>query len=165
MILFETPRLMVRQYTIDDMESFFELNSDAEVMKYIRPVKNRSENDVFLRQVLEDSRKYPDVGRWAAIEKETQEIAGSFAIIPVDGTDRMQLGYALLQPYWGKGYATELTLGGLDYVRAKKLMDEIYALAETINHASCKVLEKTGFKRLEDIIVKGKEAAQYVYLF
>ena len=36
----------------------------------------------------------------------------------------MQLGYALLKENWGKGFATELTKGGLKYVFTKTDLDE-----------------------------------------
>jgi RimJ/RimL family protein N-acetyltransferase len=34
-IILETPRLRLRQFTADDVDNLFALNSDAEVMRYI----------------------------------------------------------------------------------------------------------------------------------
>ena len=53
MILFETPRLLVRQYDLSDEDSFFLLNGNEEVVRYIRPAKTRVESDLYLRQVIE----------------------------------------------------------------------------------------------------------------
>jgi ribosomal-protein-alanine N-acetyltransferase len=103
MIMFETPRLIVRHYTIEDLENFYLLNSDVEVMRYIRPVKTRIETDVFLREILQRSKENPKMGRWAVDEKSGDKAVGSVVIIPVDNSDKIQLGYALFKTVWGKG--------------------------------------------------------------
>ena len=58
----------------------------------------------------------------------------------------MQLGYALLPQFWGKGFATELTTAGLDYIFTKTNIDPIFALTQKPNISSQKVLLKAGFK-------------------
>ncbi len=60
----------------------------------------------------------------------------------------MQIGYSLLPPFWGKGYATELTKAGLKYVFTKTNLDVIYGYTEVANHTSQKVLLKCGFYAL-----------------
>ena len=51
LIIFETERLIVRQYDFGtDAENFFLLNSDEEVMRYIRATKSREECDAFLKK-------------------------------------------------------------------------------------------------------------------
>jgi RimJ/RimL family protein N-acetyltransferase len=46
--IFETERLIVRQYVFEtDAENFFLLNSDEDVMRYIRATKSREECDAF----------------------------------------------------------------------------------------------------------------------
>ena len=82
------------------------------------------------------------MGRWAAEEKATGKFVGSFAIIPIEGTEDIQLGYAFLKENWGKGFASELMKAGLDYYFKKTNADHIYAIAEQGNIASQKVLLK-----------------------
>ncbi len=146
MIIFETERLSVRQYIFDiDTENFFLLNGDEDVMRYIRPVKAREECNTFLKEIIASAEKKPDMGRWAAIEKASDTFVGSFAIIPIEDTDDIQLGFALLPGYWRKGFASELTRSGLDYYFRTTSADHIYAIAEEPNIASQKVLLKNGF--------------------
>lgn len=145
--IFETDRLLVRRYTAEEFENFFRLNGDAEVMRYIRPVQSREEAMAAFEKQLADYEAMPGYGRWAAHLKTTDEFVGSFAIIPIpDDTDKMQLGYAFPKESWGKGYATELTIAGLDHFRNKTILPEIYAVTETPNVASQKVLLKAGFQ-------------------
>ena len=144
--IFETERLIVCHYDFEiDAENFFLLNSDEEVMKYIRATKSKDECDAFLKQIIETYKINPLMGRWAAYEKASGKFVGSFAIIPIEGTELIQLGYAFLKENWGKGFASELTREGLNYYFTNTKIDNIYAIAEKANIASHNVLLKNGF--------------------
>jgi ribosomal-protein-alanine N-acetyltransferase len=145
-LIFETNRLQVRRYTTEDFENFFRLNGDAEVVRYIRPVQSREEAMLAFENQLADYEAMPGYGRWAVHLKTTGEFVGSFAMIPIpDEPEKMQLGYAFPTANWGKGYATELTIAGLDHFRNKTDLPAIYAVTETPNVASQNVLLKAGF--------------------
>ena len=163
-IIFETERLIVRRYTNGDGDNFFLMNGDEEIMRYIRPPKTREESDAFLLEVLSYSEKNPLYGRWAVDDKQTGEFVGSFAVIPVEKTEAMQLGYSLLKSNWGKGYATELTMGGLQYVFTKTNLDEILGVTEKGNTASQKVLLKAGFIYKKAFTEGDKALFQYHFL-
>jgi len=162
--IFETERLIVRQYDFEtDTENFYLLNGDEEVMRYIRATKSREECDVFLKKAIESYKVNPLIGRWAADEKATGKFVGSFAIIPIEGSEDIQLGYAFLKENWGKGFASELTRAGLHYYFTNTNADHIYAIAEKGNIASHKVLLKNSFvpngtKKEDD-----KELLKFIY--
>jgi len=145
-MIFETKRLRVRAYTTNDGDYFFALNGDENVMRYIRAAKTRQECDQFLLETIASYENDKRYGRWAVEDKFTGEFVGSFAVIPVEGKEQMQLGYALLPAQWGKGYATELTVAGIEYVFSKTPIDPLYAYTEGPNLPSQKVLLKAGFK-------------------
>ena len=145
MIIFETERLIVRQFTIGDAYEFFLINGDEEVVRYIRPVKTREECDIFLQEIIKYPEENPLSGRWAVYEKNSEAFVGSFAAIPIRDTDKMQLGYALLREMRGKGYATELTKKGIEYFFEKTDYPVVYAQTESENIASMKVLLRCGF--------------------
>ena len=162
-IIFTTERLKVRQYTQGDQELFFMLNGNEAVMQYIRPVSTREQSDKFLLENIDAYRAKPRQGRWAVEEKDTGIFVGSFAIIPVPAQpDRIQLGYSLLPENWGKGFASELTRGGLDYFFLHEPKGEIYGITEVPNIASQKVLLKAGFTAAGSFIEGEKELLQYV---
>ena len=163
-IIFETERLIVRQYDFKtDAENFFLLNGDDDVMRYIRATKSREECDVFLKKAIESYKVNPLIGRWAADEKATGKFVGSFAIIPIEGSDDIQLGYALLKEYWGKGFASELTKSGLAYYFKNTNAGHIYAIADPANVPSHNVLLKNSFvpdgTKMED----DKELLKFIY--
>lgn len=160
-IIFETERLFIRCYTQEDRNNFFLLNGDEEIMRYIRPAKTKEDSDLFLQEVINYTEENPLYGRWAVNEKQTGGFVGSFAVIPVEKKDKMQLGYALLKSSWGKGYATELTEAGLKYVFTKTGLTEIFAITESQNIPSQKVLIKAGFIQSGSFMEGEKEILEF----
>jgi ribosomal-protein-alanine N-acetyltransferase len=146
-IIFETERLIVRQFTDADYDNYFALQGNAEVMKYIRAPRTREQSDIFLTDIILSAPPGDFKGYWAVEEKDSGLFAGCFVIIPIpDDMEKTQLGYSFLPEHWGKGYATEATKEGLNYFRDKTPLAEIYAVTETPHIASQKVLLKNGFQ-------------------
>ena len=164
MIIFETERLIVQPFTEDDKEYFFQVNGDPDVMRYIRPAKSRLEADAFLVEVISYSNEMLIYGRWAVRDKILNQFIGSFALIPVEHSTKMQLGYALLPHHWGKGYATELTRAGICYTFTKTSLNEVYGYTEKGNLSSQKVLLKCGFVLCGQKEESGKIVLEHVFV-
>lgn len=163
MIVFETERLIVRHFRKSDADDFFLLQGDPDVMRFIRPVKNREESDAFLFEAIAGYTE-PWMGRWAIEEKEAGRFVGSFVVNPIPGdNDKTQLGYAFIPDCWGKGFATEVTRGGLTYFNLVTPLQEIYGVVESENLASQKVLLKTGFQPFDKFIEGEKEILRFVF--
>jgi|GEM_PF-217970 ribosomal-protein-alanine N-acetyltransferase len=161
-IVFETERLLVRRYTMADEEVFFRLNSDTDVVRYIRPPKSRQESHEFLLQNLAMYEQLPFMGRWAMVDKSSREVIGTFAVFPIDNSSDIQLGYSLLPEHWGKGYATESVLAGRQYAFDNLCTSEIYGITEPANTVSQKILLKCGFTQVSDKIDFGKKLYRFV---
>lgn len=160
--VFESERLLVRRYTLEDEEYFFRLNNDIDVVRYIRAPKTRRESFEFLMQNLALYKQFPYMGRWAMLNKHTNEFIGSFAVFPIDNTKDIQLGYSLFREYWGNGYATESILAGRQYAFENLCLKEIYAITEKENVASQKALLKCGFLKTEDKVEVGKILNRFI---
>jgi [ribosomal protein S5]-alanine N-acetyltransferase len=160
-MIFETERLYVRAYTWEDFEDFFRLNHDPEVMKYIRPPQSYEVAKEFFKKILDAYTTQPLFGRWGVYDRTTGAFVGSFAIIPIEKSTHVQLGYALLKENWGRGYASELTRHGIEYYFSKTDSEILYALAETGNLLSHKVLLKNGFIPDIKLMEAGKELQRF----
>ncbi len=145
MVLFETERLAVRHFTAGDAEDFFRFNSHPEVMRYIRPVKNRESAAAFLAKNLNLYLPGSCLGRFFVAEKTTGQFIGSFSLLYMSLADDIHIGYGLMPEYWGQGYALELLKAGVLYFFSNSLRNSLYAITEPANTASRKVLEKAGF--------------------
>src|ERR1022692_1441415 len=147
-MIFETHRLLIRQYMMDDPENFYLLNSDEEVMRYIRPVQSKEDTFAFFLENVEYYKTFPLYGRWAMIEKSNKQFIGSFMLRPSTAIEgNIELGYAMFKNFWGNGFATESVQGGLGYA-----FDQL----KLQNTASQKVLLKCGFARQKNIEDKGE---------
>jgi ribosomal-protein-alanine N-acetyltransferase len=95
-------------------------------------------------------------------EKRSGLFVGSFAVIPVEQSDDMQMGYALLPEHWGKGYATELTKAGIEYVFSETPLNIIYGYTEKPNTPSQKVLLKCGFHFSAEKREAGRDIVEFM---
>ena len=162
-IIFETERLIVRQYTASDYGNYFSLHGNPDVMQYIRPAQTREDSDAKFEETILYAPPHPFLGRWAVDEKSSGKFVGSFVIVPIpDDAEKIQLGYSFLPEYWGNGFATEVAKAGLDYFRDQTPLTEIYGVTETPNIASQKVLVKAGFQPFAKKMEGEKELRVFV---
>jgi len=146
LFIFETERLQVRRYSLDDCDRFFQLSGNEEVMRYIRPIITKADSDKSLVQNIQQYTLVPNTGRWAVFEKDTGSFVGSFSILLMDSDkDKLHIGYALLPQFWGKGLASEVLRHGINYFFNNHTAATLYAITERPNTSSQKVLLKCGF--------------------
>jgi ribosomal-protein-alanine N-acetyltransferase len=132
-------------------------------MQYIRPEQTREEADAKFEETILNIPPHPFLGRWAVDEKSSGKFVGSFVIIPIpDDVEKIQLGYSFIPEYWGKGFATEVTKAGLDYFRNQTPLTEVFAVTETANIASQKVLLKNGFQPFGNKMEGEKELSIFI---
>src|SRR6188474_2925021 len=98
--IFETERLIVRKFTETDADDYFALNSNEDVMRYIRPVRTREECDKLFNETVLQGFADNYKGIWAINEKKGGKLIGCFVIMPVpDDIEKTQLGYSFLPEY------------------------------------------------------------------
>lgn len=162
-VLIETERLIFREIMLSDREAMFELDADPQVHQYLgkKPVKDLEQVDVLIKFIR---KQYNDngIGRWAIIEKSSGDFIGWGGFKFVTGwvnsrTRYHDLGYRLIQRYWGKGYATELAKAAVDYGFTTLNLKVIYAFADTENKASRHALEKAGLHFVENFEYEEEE--------
>ena len=166
-IFLETSRLILRQFTEDDVDNLLALDSDADVMRFINGGVASSRKAItrkFLPDVLSYYCEYDNLGFWAIVEKSSQEFLGWVVLRPesrfriaklldVAEPDAMELGYRLRKVSWGKGYATEASQALIDKALTQWNVKKIIAWALPENKASIRVMEKLGMKLQQEYIL------------
>lgn len=153
-IIFETPRLMLREFTISDTGFIKELNSDPKVLKYLHePLieTNGQALHVITNIILPQYKS--KLGRWAIHTKNNNECIGWCGLKYLPESDETDLGYRLMQSFWGKGYATEAARHTLEYGFKMLHIKKITGRAHIENTASIKILEKIGMQFQKEEIV------------
>ena len=161
MIILESDRLYVRRYELADLDNFHLLNSDPEVMRYIRPVKTFEESREFLNENISFYHLHPGLGRWALLNKQNDRFVGSVSLLPLEYSKDVHIGYALLKPYWGFGYASEILKAGIQYAFEALKLSSLTAVTYPENLASQKVLLKNGFGFEKTFYQDGSENQLY----
>jgi len=151
-IQIETPRLLIREIQIDDVDDLFEMDSDPEVHKYIdqTPVESKDEI-VEAIQKLQNQYEENRIGRWAVVDKNTNEMLGwcglKYFREPLNGHANIyEHGYRFKQKHWAKGYATESSKAILDWGFKNLNAEAFYAITDPGHEKSMQVLKKLGFK-------------------
>ena len=142
----ETLRVSMRNFTFDDFQDLYALNSDPRVMKYIADgtVSTREEVAGALRRFVRYPALYPDLGIWHASRRDTGAFIGFFALNYAGKSTDIEIGYRLLHNAWGLGFATEGATALAHYGFDDLGLDRIIGVTAPGNKVSQRVLMKAG---------------------
>lgn len=172
-VVLKTPRLVLRQFTEDDVDDLVDLNSDPAVMRYLggRPTPREQVRDEIIPCYLDGYRRFDRLGTWAAEAAASGEFLGWFHFRPDGGTDvtNVDLGYRLRRPAWNKGYATEGSRALISMGFTDLGVDRVFAHTMTVNTASRHVMEKCGLTLVRTVpyegafVIEGAEHGEVEY--
>ncbi len=160
----ETPRLYLREFTIEDAQLLIDLNSNPNVIRYTGdgPVKDLDEAKRILNDIIFPQYKNK-MGRWAVHLKSNDEFIGWCGLKFIADDNEIDLGYRFFENHWGKGYASESAKAVLDYGVNTLKLKNIIARAAKDNPASIAVIQKLGFVYLKDEYCGHDPAEVYHY--
>ncbi|MCZ6703837.1 MAG: GNAT family N-acetyltransferase [Ignavibacteria bacterium] len=163
MTLAETDRLIIRDWTIDDIAGYSQIVSDPEVMKFIGKGKTQTyqEAKTYIKNCIK-SMVQKGWTRFAIEIKETNELVGfcGFAYY----NNELDFGWRYAKRFWNKGYATEAAQAVLDLGIKKFKFPRIVCIAYSENKASIRIIEKIGMEFEKNITLNNREVIQYVKL-
>ena len=173
-VILETPRLILRQFTEDDVDNLFDLNSDPEVMRFLTggtPTPREVIRDEIIPLHLAVYERLDRLGTWAAESTATGDFLGWFHFRPGPGTDitNVDLGYRLRRSTWNKGYATEGSRALISMGFTGLGVERVFAHTLTVNTASRRVMEKCGLTLVHTTpydgpgIIEGSEHGEVEY--
>ena len=143
-----TGRLALRRFTLDALELLVRLHGDPRVMRYAGgPMSREQSLEVLRGRILEYYAQHPGLGIWATLERSTGDCVGLHLLNHIRGEPLIQVGYLLYPEYWGRGYATEMTLRVLRYGFEALGLPQIVGITDPANIESQRVLLKAGLLR------------------
>lgn len=148
-----TQRLLLRRFTITDLDELADLLADPQVMKHsLSGPCDRERSAAWLDWLLSCYETY-GVGPLALIARDSHELVGFCGVVPekVEGRQMFNLGYRLNQCYWGQGLAAEAAQAVLRTVFTGPDIDSVVVIIEPDHPASMRVAEKAGFSQFERI--------------
>lgn len=163
-IICETPRLLLRRFTMTDAPLLLKLNSKPEVLKFIKEplLTDLAGAEKVISEIILPQYHLYGLGRWAMIGKESNEFIGWCGLkLRPELNDEVDLGYRLEPAYWGKGYATEAATESLRFGFLQKNLPEITGRAHIHNIASQTILQKVGLQYVKDEILDEEPLKTY----
>ena len=143
----ETPRLVLRPFSLDDAAFIFELVNDPDWLRHIgdRNVRNLDDARGYIAKGM-DAFERQGYGMCVVDLKSTGEAVGIAGLIKRDGLTDVDLGFAYLPQHRGKGYASESAAAVLEHGTRVLGMKRIVAIVSEANEPSIRLLEKLGMR-------------------
>lgn len=155
-IIGESVRLMLREFTMADMNQVLREPDDQEADRvFYTPDK--------LEAYIRGQYGFYEYGLWAVVRKSDGKLVGKAGLTDCRtgsceaAVCPMELGYHIFMPYRRKGYAEEACRMILNYAE-QEYDAQVYADVESDNTASVGLLEKLGFRRMAEKIPEAQGA-------
>ena len=145
----ETMRLVLRPLRDNDADAFQRICDDPEMARNVEGVPYPYPDGAALEWIrgVRDQLDRAEGGALAITLRDTGEVIGDVMLRVNAANHRAELGYILGREHRGRGYATEAA-GAMVRCAFEALgLRRLFALSYVRNEASCRVLEKLGFRR------------------
>jgi [ribosomal protein S5]-alanine N-acetyltransferase len=142
-----TSRLACREFTVDDAAFYKTLVNTEGWLKYIGDRKlytNEAAADFLVNKMI-PAYSENGFGGWLVYEKATGNPIGLCGLFKRKGLDGVDLGFALLPAYAGKGFAFEISEAVTAWAFEHLKIDKLLAIVLPNNQPSITLLEKLGF--------------------
>jgi RimJ/RimL family protein N-acetyltransferase len=143
----ETERLIIRKLTTDDAPFILELVNEPSWIRFIgdRGVRTLDAARAYISNGPIAMYERFGFGLYLVMLKGDKVPLGMCGLIKRDALPDVDIGFAFLPRYWGKGYAIEAAAAVLAYGRRALGLGRIVAITSPDNQSSIKLLEKIGF--------------------
>lgn len=144
-----TPRLVLRQISLEDVNEIFVLRSDKTILKYIdkAPADSLQDGIDFINRV-EMQRKEKTAIHWAIAPKGEARLCANICLWRIDELKtQAEVGYSMHPDFYGKGIMHEAMQAVIHYAFEIMKLKHLEAYTNENNSRSRKLLERNHFKR------------------
>jgi [ribosomal protein S5]-alanine N-acetyltransferase len=143
-----TQRLALRRLRVEDAAFLVELLNEPSFLRFIGDRKVRNVDDAlrYLENGPFASYERHGFGLWAVEPRAGGEPMGMCGLLKRDWLGDVDIGFAFLPRYWGRGHALEAAAGVMAHARDVYGLERLAAITSPDNVASIAVLEKLGFQ-------------------
>lgn len=157
----ETDRLILRRLMVEDSEFILELLNDPSWLRFIGDKGVRTLDDArdYILKTLIAMYERLGFGLYLTELKGEGVPIGICGLIKRDSLEDVDLGFAFLPAFRGKGYAYESASAVVEYGESTFDLNRIVAITSPDNYGSARVLEKLGFN-FERMVILPNDAAE-----
>lgn len=156
--IIETKRLILRAFTLKDLDDFYEYASVQGVGERAGWAhhKSKQESQEILKRFIAEDKTF------AICLKKDGKVIGSLGVekygleeslTEFNGYLGREIGYVLAKPYWGKGIMPEAVTAVIEYLFKEIDLDFLICGYYDFNSQSKRVQEKCGFKPYRKLVM------------
>ena len=146
MIVFETLRLIVREFVEEDWSAYHTYSLEPAVARaWAEPVTEASARENirwFVEQQRDPSRNCHNL---AVVERATGTLIGDIDVSHMRGECEAEVGVLLAASHRGKGYGAEVCRAAAEWALTSLGMQKVVGYCEPENATSRRMLERAGF--------------------
>ena len=156
MITLEEGVIKLDKITLDDVSDYYQIASNPNITTsfMLDEVENMEEAKSAIEEVINN---YSDSEYYYFAIRLNNKLIG---VMKSYESDYLELGYAINEDYWNKGYATIALRLATNYFLSINRIKKIILGAFSDNYSSIRVMEKCGYKFLglkkDEFYYKGK---------
>lgn len=167
-VVIKTARLLLRAWTLADVDALLALGSDPRVMHFITGGRLLlpDEAAAFVERQIATQRTQGWC-RWALELRDSREAAREIeGVVGFCGpgctfAPEVEIGWWLRSELWGRGLATEAASAATAYCFETAGFDRLISVIDPENSASRRVAEKIGFQAAGEIVHAGRALVRY----
>ncbi|WP_299258797.1 GNAT family N-acetyltransferase [uncultured Aquimarina sp.] len=162
---FKTDRLLLKPATIEDATFYLELLNSPKWLQNIgdRDVKSVGDAERYITEKMTPQLERLGYSNYTVIRKSDKVKLGCCGLYDRDGIEGVDIGFAFLPEYEGKGYAFESALKIKEVGVAEFGIEKISAITIPENKSSQRLLEKLDFTFIKIINIPNDDEDLMLY--
>jgi [ribosomal protein S5]-alanine N-acetyltransferase len=164
-LVLNTPRLSLRHLTPEDAAFLVELMNEPPYVANIgdRGVRTIADAQRYIEEKFTASYVRNGYGLYLVELVQGTAPIGICGLVKRELLDHPDLGFAYLQRFWSRGYATEAASATLKYAQETLSLPYIYGVVSPKNARSIRLLEHLGLRYLRSLEIAGKQMESHLY--
>ena len=146
--VYETERLIVREWEEKDVDDLYDYACNDEVTKFLcwPTYKDRQTAIDRINDLLEEYKEGNIENDYAIELKSENRVIGSIGLMDYSKKNEgcLEIGYVLNPKYQGFGYMTEALIGAFKYIKLNNIAKRIECKHDTLNVKSGNVMKRAG---------------------
>jgi ribosomal-protein-alanine N-acetyltransferase len=159
----QTERLVIKQFTEQDEESYYQLLSDQDYIKYLGSPVTHEQANRQLQRVIEGYGS-SGLGSLMAYEESSSRVIGLCGLDYDQSGEDIGIFYAIRPQFRRQGYATEIARKLIDSAFKVLKVDRVVARVNSDNAASVCILKKLGMTYFKLVPYSLHDQKEHLYV-
>ncbi|MDY0214716.1 MAG: GNAT family N-acetyltransferase [Bacilli bacterium] len=160
-----TKRLLLRPFSLDDIDDVHAYSSNLNVTKYMEWGPNTYEDTkTFVKSVVRNHHNPARLNHDFIVSLKDGKVIGACSLNFQELDKAPSLGWVYHEDFWGQGYGTEVGYALLSYAFKTLKLRKVYATCDKENIGSKRIMEKIGMRFVEEKECSSKKMGSRIEL-